>query len=331
MIPSDLEKEIYRFVDFTLKPMGRPKTINKEKLSFWFKERPIRELGYILRFIDKVKDHRIRNFFKVSASETIRESSNTRKDEFKLYRYSEEKLEKHDPDSFAIMKTKLFRNFRGYQSFYKQMNERSYHPVSKVYLFDSVNRIPASKIAKNSVDIVITSPPYGDSHTTVAYGQYSRLSPEWLGILKNNVDAKSMGGKRIQSSIRFGYDSLDEAISEVKKSNSKRALEVSSFYIDLKNSIKNVSTVVKSGGYVCYVVANRKVAGFSLPTDEAIECFLEKCGFSHIDTLTRSIPNKRMPSRNSPSNVAGKTEETMSKEFIIIMQKDPTHNVNIDG
>ncbi len=32
-----------------------------------------------------------------------------------------------------------------------------------------------------------------------------------------------------------------------------------------------------------------------------------------------------MPSRNSPSNVAGKTEETMSKEFIVIMQKDSTH------
>ena len=30
--------------------------------------------------------------------------------------------------------------------------------------------------------LVITSPPYGDSQTTVAYGQFSRLSSEWIGF-----------------------------------------------------------------------------------------------------------------------------------------------------
>lgn len=319
--PSILEEEIYRFVDFTLKPIGRPKIIKRQNLTFWFKERSILGLGYILRFIDKIEDPRVRNFFKVSASETIRESSNTRKDEFKLYRYSPEKLEKHNPDPFVIMKTKLFRNFKGYELFYQQMNEKGYHPTSKVYLLDTVSHIPASKIQKSSVDVVITSPPYGDSHTTVAYGQYSRLSSEWLGILKDNVDSMSMGGKRVQSFTQFGCNSLDDAISEVKKVHSKRAMEVVSFYADLKNSIENVSKVIKSGGYACYVVANRKVAGISLPTDEAIEHFFENCGFSHVDTLRRSIPNKRMPSRNSPSNITGKTEETMSREFIVIMQK----------
>lgn len=320
--PIDLEKEIYRFVDFTMRPTGRPKIIKKDNLTFWFKERSIRGLGYILRFIDKVEDPRIRNFFKVSASETIRESSNTRKNEFKLYRYSPEKLEKHNPDPFIIMKTKLFRNFKGYESFYQRMGERNYRPTSKVYLLDTVNHIPANKIQKNSVDVVITSPPYGDSHTTVAYGQYSRLSSEWLGALKDNVDIMSMGGKRTQSYTKFGCNSLDEAINGIKEVNSKRAIEVASFYADLRNSIENVSKVIKSGGYACYVVANRKVAGISLPTNEAIEHFFENRGFSHVDTLKRSIPNKRMPSRNSPSNIAGKTEETMSKEFIVIMQKD---------
>jgi len=29
-----------------------------------------------------------------------------------------------------------------------------------------------------------------------------------------------------------------------------------------------------------------------------------------------------MPSRNSPTNIAGKTEETMGKEYIIVMVKE---------
>lgn len=31
-------------------------------------------------------------------------------------------------------------------------------------------------------DLMITSPPYGDSRTTVAYGQFSRLSLQWLDL-----------------------------------------------------------------------------------------------------------------------------------------------------
>ena len=34
----------------------------------------------------------------------------------------------------------------------------------------------AFSVKKNSVDLLVTSPPYGDSKTTVAYGQFSRLN-----------------------------------------------------------------------------------------------------------------------------------------------------------
>ena len=39
-------------------------------------------------------------------------------------------------------------------------------------------------IESESVDCIITSPPYGDSRTTVAYGQFSRLSKCRLLILQ---------------------------------------------------------------------------------------------------------------------------------------------------
>ncbi|MCL4420662.1 MAG: DNA methyltransferase [Candidatus Thermoplasmatota archaeon] len=320
--PNDLIQEVENFVQFTFAPKGKPKIIRKDRLDFWFKPSVIKRIGLIIRYIDKIRDRRIKKFFEVTASETIRESSNTRKNEFKLYRYSPERLEKHNPDPFAIMKDKLFRNFKGYVSFYKAMSELAVHPSSQVYSFNSAKPIPQSKIKSNSVDIVITSPPYGDSHTTVAYGQYSRLSSEWLGILKQNIDATSMGGASIKSSYIFGCESLDDAIKEISASNLKRSLEVNSFYVDLEKSIRNVSTLIKTHGYACYVVANRRVAGVSLPTDQAVKYFFEQNGFSHFNTFIRNIPNKRMPSRNSPSNIAGKTEETMSREYIVVMKKN---------
>ncbi len=321
--PLHLENEINNFVDFTLGISNKniePVIIDKDNLSFWFKENAIKALSYIIGYINTVENISIKNFFKVAASETIRESSNTKKGEFKLNRYSNEKLQNHNPYAFKIMKEKLFRNLNGYKEFYREMVEKECHPVSRVYTLNTEHKIPEDMIKANSVDIVITSPPYGDSHTTVAYGQYTRFSSEWLGLWEHNIDKISMGGKILKDSISFKCASLDNAIEEIEKVKPKRALEVMSFYYDLKESIKNISGVIKQDGLSCYVVANRRVSGVLLPTNDAIKCFFEEYNFEYIDTFTRIIPNKRMPLKNSPSNIMGKTEETMNKEYIIVMR-----------
>ena len=99
-------------------------------------------------------------------------------------------------------------------------------------------------------------------------------------------------------------------------------MEVVAFYNDLFGSIENVSKVIKPGGYACYVVANRKVKNTVLPTDAAIRNFFEYFGFRKVDIFRRSIPNKRMALRNSPSNVPGEVDNTMVKEFIVVMMKE---------
>ncbi len=87
------------------------------------------------------------------------------------------------------------------------------------------------------------------------------------------------------------------------------------------NSICNISKTVRIGGRICYVVGNRNVKGIQIPLDYfTIEIF-ERNGFKHLNTFVRSIPNKRMPSKTSPSNKAGVNVSTMSNEFIIIMEK----------
>lgn len=76
--------------------------------------------------------------------------------------------------------------------------------------------------------------------------------------------------------------------------------------------------MIKRNGIVAYVVGNRKVKGIEIPNDEITVGFFERNGFSHIKTVIREIPNKRMPKRNSPSNIAGITDTTMSHEYIVI-------------
>ena len=129
-----------------------------------------------------------------------------------------------------------------------------------------------------------------------------------------------MGGKT-KKIEKIGIGIIDKTIEKISYKDKKRAQEVYSFYSDYSKSIANVSTVIKHNGYACYVVGNRTVKGITLPTDEITKCLFEECGFKHKNTFIRSIPNKRMPSKNSPTNEVGKKETTMNNEYIVVMQK----------
>lgn len=135
------------------------------------------------------------------------------------------------------------------------------------------------------------------------------------------TDRKLMGGERAKRIPEFPGSSLNDTIDIINQKDRKRALEVAAFYIDLFDSISNISKVIRPGGYACYVIANRKVKNTILPTDDVIRDFFECFGFQHIDTFKRSIPNKRMALRNSPSNVSGEVDNTMVREFIVVMKK----------
>jgi hypothetical protein len=291
-------------------------------IDFWFNPSTKHKLTRIKDYIDAINNADIRDFFLVAFSETVRESSLTRNSEFKLYRMSDVQIDKFDPDPYTMIENKLFRNHAGLVEF---INAERNQAQSYVYSFNTVNSIPADILSKNSVDIIVTSPPYGDSRTTVAYGQFSRLSSQWIGYEDASLlDEELMGGKRSSLYVniqKFDIGILDKTVEEIMNVDSKRAVDVYRFYKDYALSIGNVASIVKDDGYCCYVVGNRRVCGTTLQTDEITKALFETHGFEHVETIIRNIPNKRMPSRNSPSNVVGVSDSTMKNEYIVVMRK----------
>ena len=322
LIPSDIDREISKFQSSIYDANSKIFVPEIRNIDYWFKKDIITRLGKIRYYLDTIENPHVKRFFQIAFSETVRESSNTRKGEFKLFRYSEDKLQQHSPDPFKIMFSKLARNQSGLIQFRNLIEKLEIKPLARILGLNSVNQVPSKEIPENSIDIIVTSPPYGDSHTTVAYGQYSRLSSEWLSLIdKENIDNKLMGGKRLQELPEFPSDSLNSAIKLIFEKNPKRALEVASFYVDLLSSIANVSKLLRKDGHACYVVGNRTVNSVILPTSIAIKDFFEFYGLIYLTTHIREIPNKRMPARNSPTNVAGETSSTMLNEHIVVLKQ----------
>ena len=288
-------------------------------IDYWFAEEVQCDLAIISKFVGSVASLEIANFFKVAFSQTIRECSWTKNSEFKLVRMKDEQRERFDPDPYRMMTEILRRNLRAMRDFLEVSPDRA---AAKVCSFNTVEGIPHDVVAPESVDLVVTSPPYGDSRTTVAYGQFSRLSNQWLGFHEAaKLDNDLMGGRAVSHLIKFGVAEVDGTVAEIARADQKRAGEVVSFFSDYQKSIRNVAQVVKPGGIVCYVVGNRTVKGVQIPTDKITASFFESTGFTHLESIERNIPNKRMPYKNSPTNVSGVLANTMKREIIVICQK----------
>ena len=169
------------------------------------------------------------------------------------------------------------------------------------------------------------SPPYGDSRTTVAYGQFSRLSLQWLDMVGDDemqLDQQLMGGI-VKPDIKndLNSKSLTTVLNLIAEHDSKRAKEVLAFYLDLNKAMVQAYRILKKYKYFCVVIGNRTVKKVKLPTDFIVSELGENLGFHTVDIIVRNIPNKHMPLKNSPTNVTGELEETMQKESIVILQK----------
>lgn len=297
-----------------------------KNIGYWFKPRVILLLSLIKSEVSKISDVSIRNFIFAAFSETIRFVSNRRNGEFKMFRMPASKVENFEPDVMKEFSTILNRNIEKMNAFnetYADINGSSL-----VHIYNN-NATTLADVPNESVDLVVTSPPYGDSRTTVAYGEYSRLSLQWLDLFNLSereimgIDKTLMGGGKFRNGFEYNIPSetLRKSLECMKDVDLERAGDVYSFYLDLANSISAISDKTKSGGYQFWVIGNRTVKGERLLTDEIISEIAESCNLEHIYTIDRNIINKVMPALNSPTNERGVKSSTMTNEHIVVLRK----------
>lgn len=304
-----LRDSVYEFVktESNLVNIVLPDYFN---IYFWFSKQILTSLSVLRLFINKIQDKDIKRFFWVPFSETIRECSYTRCNEFKLYRKKPEEINNFNPDVLGVYFEKLNKVITTYENYYLPALKNV-----KIKVDYSV-----FKKKNDYYDVVLTSPPYGDSKTTVAYGQFSLFANEWMGIkYARGIDTMLMGGRPTKD--RYDRGIMADYISKIEEQSKIRSLEVSSFYFDLENSIRDVAESIRKGGKTIYVAGNRRVKNIQLPTDQFIAEKFEENGFKHLFTYERLLGNKVMPLKNSPTNKVGQRVGTMTNEYIVVCEK----------
>lgn len=308
-------QEVYNNPDFEY-PL-----IEFKNIEVWYTPQARKDLSKLFAVINKNANITERNFFLLCFSEICRKDSYLHHNGFKMYRSKQKLQSDYKPDVLKDFIEAANRNI--------ELNENSnstYNSNTEKLIIQGDSRVYANEIEPESVDFILTSPPYGDSGTTVAYGQYSRLPWQWITQADDiiSLDKELLGGRPLKSDDELLTKSktLKEQYSEINSIDPARARDVISFYSDLYKTMQNAEQYLKHDHYFVLVTGNRTVKKVTLQTDTIVSEFGDTLGFKTEKILSRNILNKRMAMKNSPTNVPGEVVNTMLKESIIFLQKN---------
>lgn len=226
-----------------------------EGLEHWFQYNVAEELTDLLNLISEVESENVRDFLKIVVSSIIVKVSNQESD-----------------TRFAAKQKDIKNNF-----VFRQFISRGMEYIERVARFseqvdrncflrllnaDSRN---LSMLEDNSIDIIITSPPYANTYDYYLYHQFRK---RWL-----DIDVKFARNNEIGS--RREYSSL-------KKPAEK-------WTADLKLCFAEMYRLIKKNGLVFIVIGDSVIKKQLIKIDEVICDFAPEIGFEVCNVISSNL------------------------------------------
>ncbi|MCR1950443.1 DNA adenine methylase [Clostridium sp. DSM 100503] len=338
------KEDIYKYLDAKQKKIEIKKFKNRDK---WYRQDIAKYLSEISAGIKVIDDREVRCFFWICLAEISRICNNSKNSTFKLHMKSKEEIDNFQFDVIKNYKKIVDENIdrlRKYVSInknlkYSNTNLYEYDKKRKVFLGDSIEVIQ-NKFRDNSIDLIITSPPYGDNQTTVTYGQFSVLPLRWIDKedisdevdnfmidIDSRIDSSSLGGKRYSENIIVDSNILKHSetlnyiyITLIESGEKEKARKVASFIMDFNKIIEQMARVLNINGYMVLTVGNRRVYNNEIRFNQIIKELANLYNLELIYEFSRKILGKRIPNKVSKLK-DNKSVKSISKEYILILKK----------
>lgn len=305
-------------------------------INKWFTKEIQQDLSKIRRNIIAEKNQSIRYLYWVVMAEVIRLGSNDRTSTFKLHQRTSEDIAKRKVNVISVFCDLCKRSIFDLKLFKEKLERKELienHNYSKPLKISWGNSLV--KIQSDSkFDLLVSSPPYGDNHTTVTYGQHSYLQLQWIDqrdldsnidyeYLKTTqeIDRQSLGGKINSRKILKTLPNTISRIPSLKVfyesiPNKERPLyfKTISFIQDFEQSLSTIMESMNQDAFYIWTIGNRNVNKREIPNDSILIDLMNNEGIKLIFDAEREILNKKQAKRNRSS-------KTMEKERILIFQR----------
>jgi hypothetical protein len=323
---------ILRAISSEAKCLRRPTAGIPLKLRYpskvdWFSEGVLVELAAILDWINGLKlGFSERLVMAAALSGATRDASWMRKSGWKLHRVQ--------PIERARWKASAWDRFVSRLDHYIEHSPRILLTGSTKILGFSCSSVEArDSVAGDQFDVVLTSPPYGDSRTTVQYGGASGLCLDVVTRIEGLGDRYSMGS-RIDSSCLGGVHRFSHGSDEPLRrywaggARSEATPKVISFLYDFAESCRTISAGLAPGGTAVLVLGRRSVSGFRLKLDHFASDVMATHELQLASVNRRQLRQKRVPTRinrfarsNCAIQRARGSAKTMHEEIVLTFRR----------
>jgi site-specific DNA-methyltransferase (cytosine-N4-specific) len=302
--------------------------VDRGRKVAWFSKSVLEELCRIVNWLNSLELSKDELFLVASAlSATVRDVSFARDQGWKLHRLDAETRRKFRPCPWIRFKTRL-----GYCL--EEISTKTVRPSGRtiVKLGDSRSFFGEAAPKSELFDVVLTSPPYGDSRSTVQYGAASALCLSIVSSLRG-LSHLNMSGGSIDGICLGGTTASQVSDFSLKpywsgSARSPFAVSVSKFLSDYDAVCSALAKHLKPGGKAVFVVGRRSTGGYRLKLDEFTVDSFSRRGFKLVCKEERQLLHKRIPKRINRfardevrQSLVSALVPTMSSEIVVVMSK----------
>lgn len=177
-------------------------------------------------------------------------------------------------------------------------------------------------LPSNSIDLVITSPPYAGAQK---YIRATSLNLGWLELAKPNelrgLEDQNIGREHIpkQKYIDFtstGIKDADKILERVYETNPLRASIASTYLIEMRQALTEAFRVLKPGGQLVLVIGNNVVCGHEFMSSDYLLEICERLGMELKLKLIDSIKSRGLMTKRN------KTASLITREWVLVLRKN---------
>lgn len=286
-------------------------------LKEWIPEKQLIDMRRIFTLINNVEDELFRDFLLVAFSNIQKNCSWWLMKSVKPSR----DFKKNVPDVVPMFIKQVEKMMEKNNELWEVLKD------SKVWvkIYKEDVRVLSSFI-KDTVDLILFSPPYVTSYE---YVDVHKLSIIWLEQVR---DLKYLKQKFIGSfsakpkNIKIDSQIALEIIKELSKKNEKLARAVKTYFEDMYTSFVEMDKVLEDNGVVSIVIGNTRLKGVKIKNAEVfVEMFINM-KYNLEKVIKRSIPSKNLPTIRDPktgkfTSINNSHVKVYPHEFILILRK----------
>jgi len=293
-----------------------PAVVNIDR---WFQPQVIRALARLKASIDKERPTALKILLLATFSAVVRRVSNA---DPKLSVPVALKGDLHQfrgVDVWMKFSNQFWANARRIEEF-KQLNPSE--PRLSLAGIDArcLHVDSGGQLQSDSVDLVITSPPYAGAQK---YIRASSLSLGWLGLaeegqlkpLENRTIGREHLPKGSASHFITSVASANSVIARIRDRNSLRAAICATYLCEMEEAICELYKVVRPGGKFVLVIGNNEVCGEDFMSSVYLREIALSVGFALELELIDEIKSRGLMTKRN------RTASIIKREWVLVFKK----------